>query len=58
MNDTLHELQGLSTDVLTAMKESGGKCTLKAEQRTSMGLFKGVQLIVVYQPGSVLSVCD
>ncbi|KAL2095659.1 hypothetical protein ACEWY4_007807 [Coilia grayii] len=31
-------------DVLAAMKESGGKSTLKAEQRASIGLFKDVEL--------------
>ena len=34
-----------TTDVLTAMKESGGKSTLKAEQRTSLDPFKNVQLV-------------
>ena len=31
-------------DVLTAMKEIGGKSTLKAEQRASVGLFKDVEV--------------
>lgn len=34
-----------TTDVLTGMKESGGKSTLKAEQCTSWGLFKDVQVV-------------
>ena len=34
-----------TTDVLTAMKENGSKSTTKAEQRTSLGLFKDVQLV-------------
>lgn len=32
-------------DILKAMKASGGKSTQKAEQRTSLGLFKDVQLV-------------
>ncbi len=38
-----HILQ--SIDILKAMKASGGKSTPKAEQRTSLGLFKDVQLV-------------